>query len=622
MAQTATLADPATRVATSTPLPVRAYVTLLSALGGIALAAGVWSAAYLWPRDPTGALLGGLFAILVGFAFLLERRALVLHFRNLRTVSSFDEPVVLLALALLPPFALVPLVACSMTIVQLAARRVAIKAFFNVGAYTTAAAVAAALAAWLGGSLGWPRLAAATAGLAAYTLASNSLVATLFAGLERRSVANVFRERFLLATVWHVVLGVALGVAIVALWSYHPLATLIVLPLGLMAVSFMRLSARAEREVGAHRRLAEMGAKLAGTRSIDEVAAGALDACGDLFVAGRVRLTLRRPGEAPREWAREYEGGPAPGVPALEAVIRGKDGDVLGEIRVDPARRVVDASRNVDPQLLHVVAGQVAAAAENAWALDEIAAMKDLHQGIVENVPAGVARLDGQGLLLQFNSGLHRALGQGKPLPEGAKLASLPLVEKDDALRGAIEGLRAGRAFGNLEALLDGRTFMVSGVPLGGFKGGRGAVVLFHDVTGRREAQEALQAQGVTRPIVRRMLLNVVGDASATRFSIAEMGRSLAAEIDAKEPEAFLAAFATMGLGAIALERSDEAGYRFSADDLLERRPSSLQPTCHLAVGFLEGAVGKLTGGKALGSEVRCQSQGYDRCVFVVKPKE
>src|SRR5581483_10654270 len=181
MAQTATLADPATRVATSTPLPVRAYVTLLSALGGIALAAGVWSAAYLWPRDPTGALLGGLFAILVGFAFLLERRALVLHFRNLRTVSSFDEPVVLLALALLPPFALVPLVACSMTIVQLAARRVAIKAFFNVGAYTTAAAVAAALAAWLGGSLGWPRLAAATAGLAAYTLASNSLVATLFA---------------------------------------------------------------------------------------------------------------------------------------------------------------------------------------------------------------------------------------------------------------------------------------------------------------------------------------------------------------------------------------------------------------------------------------------------------
>jgi predicted hydrocarbon binding protein/PAS domain-containing protein len=601
---------------------VRAYVTALSAVAGLALAGGVFAVVSLWPRDPSGALLGILFALLVGLAFLLERRALVLHFRNLRTISSFDEPVVFLALALLPPLALVPLVACSMTLVQVAARRSAIKAFFNVAAYTTAAAVAAALANTLALSLGWPDLAAASAGLVAYTLFSNVLVAALFARLESRSVANVFRERFALATLWHVVLGLALGVAIVALWSFHPLATLIVLPLGAMAVSFMRLSARAEREVAAHRKLADMGAQLAGTRDIDAVAARVLDTCGDLFVAGRARLELARTGEPRRAWTRDYEGGAAPGKAAIEASIRGKDGRILGVIAIEPARRLKDASRDIDPHLLHVVAGQAAAAVENAWALDEIAAMKDLQQGIVENVPAGVARLDAEGRILQLNSSLRRTLDEGRVIPDGVPLEGVSLVAENPGLRATLQGLREGRAFANRETLVGGRTYLVAGVPLGGLRGGAGSVVLFHDVTGRREAEEALRVQGVTRPVVRRIILNLVGNFNATRFAIADMGRSLAAEIEGDSLEAYGAAFQTMGLGALKFERNDGTGYRFTGDDLLERRPTSLQPTCHLALGFLEGVVGKLHGSKALGSEVRCQSQGYDRCVFVVKPRE
>lgn len=605
--------------ASGTPVPVRVYILALSALAGLALLGGLVSMALLWPRDPRGALLGALFIALVGFAFLLERRALVLHFGGMRTVSSFDEPVVFLALALLPPLALVPLVACSMTLVQVSARRAAIKSLFNIGAYTTAAALAATASGALVAFAGWSALAAATAGLGVYTVSSNALVAALFARLESRAFGSVFRERFLMASAWHIVLGVALGVGIIALWHYHPLATLIVAPLVLMTIGFMRLSARAEREVAAHRKLADIGAQLAGTRDVGAVATRVLETCGDLFVAGRARIELQRPDEPLRAWSREYEGGVAPGKPPLEAAIRGKEGRLLGRIVIDPARRVTDASRDVDPQLLQVVAGQAAAAIENAWALDEIAAMKDLQQGIVENVPAGVARLDAEGGVAQLNSTLRLTLGEGRPIPDGLRLEAVPRVAGDPGLVAALQGLREGRPFANHASELGGRRYLVAGVPLGA---GKGAVVLFHDVTGRQEAQEALQTQGVTRPLVRRLILNLVGNVNATRFAIADMGRSLAGEIEGESLDAYTAAFRAMGLGRLQFERSEGEAYRFVGDDLLERRGASLQPTCHMALGFLEGVVGKRHGGKALGSEVRCQSQGHERCVFVVKPRE
>jgi predicted hydrocarbon binding protein/PAS domain-containing protein len=620
-AAAATHRQGATHAAEPAPAPVRGYVLALAGVAGLAVAGGLLAAALLWPRTPGGALLGLLFAILVGFAFALERRALVLRWRNLRTISSFDEPVVFLALALLPPLALVPLIACSMTLVQVAARRARIKSAFNVGAYTTAAALAALATGALATRAGFTGLAAATVGLAVYTLASNTLVAALFARLESRGVWDVFRERFALATIWHVVLGVALGIGIVALWMFNPFATLIMVPLTLMAVSFMRLSARTEREVAAHRTLAQMAAQLAGTRDTDEVAERVLDACEQLFLWGRARLELQRGEAPPRAWTREAEGGPAPGKPPMEAAIVGKDGRALGRIVLEPPRRVRDASREVDPPLLAIVAGQAAGAVENAWALDEIAEMKDFQQGIVENVPAGVVRLDGEGRILQVNSRFHAELGEGKPIPEASPLARLPLLAGEPSLREAIEGLRRGRAFGNREARIEGRAYIVSGVPLGGFRGGRGAVVLFHDVTARREGEQALHEQGVTRPVVRRLILNLVGGFNASRFAIAEMGRSLAGEIEGDTIEAYTTAFRAMGLGRLTFEERESGGYRFRADDLLERQAGSLQPTCHLALGFVEGVVGKLHGGKALGSEVNCQSQGHARCVFIVKPK-
>jgi hypothetical protein len=159
-----------------------------------------------------------------------------------------------------------------------------------------------------------------------------------------------------------------------------------------------------------------------------------------------------------------------------------------------------------------------------------------------------------------------------------------------------------------------------SGVPLGA--GGAGAVILVHDVTAHRQAEEAVRSQMMTRPFVRRLVLNLAGRLRVPPAAIAEVGRSLAAEAEQHGVEEFAAAFRSMGLGNLEFERREGENYIFHADDLLERRTRASQPTCHLALGYVQGAVTAIHGGLALGSELRCQSQGHPKCVFVVAPRK
>lgn len=141
------------------------------------------------------------------------------------------------------------------------------------------------------------------------------------------------------------------------------------------------------------------------------------------------------------------------------------------------------------------------------------------------------------------------------------------------------------------------------------------------ELTSRKEAERAMRTNVVARSLVRRIVLDLVGSIGASEATIAQLGRRLALEVQAVTADDFAAAFSAMGLGELALAGIDEDTYVFEADDLLERRAGSTQPTCHLARGYLEGAVSVIHGRAALGAEVRCQSRGHERCRFVVKPK-
>lgn len=134
----------------------------------------------------------------------------------------------------------------------------------------------------------------------------------------------------------------------------------------------------------------------------------------------------------------------------------------------------------------------------------------------------------------------------------------------------------------------------------------------------RMRAEEALHEHHLTRQLVRRMLQDISGKGRIPAGVMREMGKSLAAGVKAERPEGYTRAFESMGLGILRVTSIEGRRHVFEGQDLLELNPGTSQPTCQLALGFVEAAVERLCGGTGLGAEVRCQSQGHDTCRFVV----
>lgn len=125
-------------------------------------------------------------------------------------------------------------------------------------------------------------------------------------------------------------------------------------------------------------------------------------------------------------------------------------------------------------------------------------------------------------------------------------------------------------------------------------------------------------ASAVARALVRRMLGAITRDATHRARRLRELGAEVALAFCAKDPRAAADAYADMGLGEVRFDGVADGRYTFTAWSLLEREHSSLQPTCFLCLGFLEGVIADLEGAPALGAEVACQSRGAPECRFVV----
>src|SRR5439155_10547145 len=154
---------------------------------------------------------------------LVHRYGLIVPWRRESTIISLDEPMVLLALVLLPAPALVLMVCASVLIVQILARREPRKRLFNVASYTLAACAAAATFVGVT-SVGVPPILAASVGILVYTLTSQLLVSGVFAILERTNVLRVYWERYALLGALHAGIGLSVGIATIALWLLSPFA--------------------------------------------------------------------------------------------------------------------------------------------------------------------------------------------------------------------------------------------------------------------------------------------------------------------------------------------------------------------------------------------------------------
>ena len=141
------------------------------------------------------------------------------------------------------------------------------------------------------------------------------------------------------------------------------------------------------------------------------------------------------------------------------------------------------------------------------------------------------------------------------------------------------------------------------------------------DVTEQRHAEGTRRTQTLTRALARRLLVDLIARAHVPPGTVRELGRSLARAETGEAlagVQAHVEVFADLGLGNLRFERQDGNRYAFAATDLIERRADSPLPTCFMTLGYLEGVVATITGRRALGNEMRCQSMGHKECSFMV----
>lgn len=322
------------------------------------------------------ALLGGL---MVG-SYLILTHLILFDWRGQRVALGPDEVLVFLALAALPPPAVVLFAVPTMAIYQVRTKRPFLRAGANVAFVALSGAAAATSYVLLATVL--PKLVAIPISIALYTLTTHLLVSSVFALRENTSALTVFGERFWIPTLLHVALGVSGGIAIVALWSLHPLAILVLAPFVVLAKQHVELLGRREREDAVHAKLSAMTQRLAGERDLDALAERVVSTSLEIFQAGRATLIVSVDGRE-RRWTKDFEGGHKATVPPLAASIVGADGGVLGALLVYQSLRANQPYAEVDRNLLTIFAGEASAAITNVRALSETEAARVRLEGLL-----------------------------------------------------------------------------------------------------------------------------------------------------------------------------------------------------------------------------------------------
>lgn len=353
---------------------VERFVLLLGGLALALLAANTYAVGVV--LEPTGWwMIGAALLFLVGFV-VLERLSVTFLWRGHRVSTALTEVAVLLGYIALSPYLVVLLAPLARIFVHFAARRPPLKGIFNTAQVIVAAAIGAA--AFVGASvLGAPDVLAGVLAAVAYSVASEGIVASLFAVMERANLARVYRERFALPNALALAIGVPGGLAVYALYMVHPLATLAAVPVFALLVRHAALQASVDRELLFRRRLADDASALVGSQDDAQSLARLFATTRELLDAGRVRL-VRVDGSV-FEDEDDHATAPAnaPQLQPLAAPIVGRHGELLGTLEAWP-RPMKRPFGEEESALLQIIASQAAFAFESTRALAEVAAQRDL----------------------------------------------------------------------------------------------------------------------------------------------------------------------------------------------------------------------------------------------------
>ena len=246
---------------------------------------------------------------------------------------------------------------------------------------------------------------------------------------------------------------------------------------------------------------------------------------------------------------------------------------------------------------------------------------------LLEALGHAVIATDMAGVITYWNEAATRLYGFEADEVLGQQIYYvLPAALGDDEIDGMMRSFEAGKPWDGLLRMRHKsgewiRTIHSDRVVLGA--DGKPAAIVSASLaaTVAEGAAASEKADAVTKDAVRALLRSLRGPGPENASRMRETGRAMARRANCPGTTVYLELFAKMGLGDLKLDDETPARLVFSGRDLLERVAQSRHPTCDLPLGFLEGAVAALTGRAALGAEVRCQSMGAPRCVFVVSTR-
>ncbi len=351
----------------SPPRGAEGYVYAVASLASIAYGTAI---GVIVTTVPLGVLVSPGFVagvvVLLGSTILFQLYGFEFRWRGHRLTANLEETVLFVSFLYLPGALAVMAVAVGQVLTHARRGRPSIKGLFNVAHDVLAAAVAWGAFSLLR-HLAVPPLVAAVPAVLAYVVASNLLLAGVFARLEGVRVWRVFLERLMPTTVLLFVVGVSGGLAVYALASVHPLAVVALTPFAYTIKRNTVLASRADREIDVHRRLATVSHELVGTSDLDAVADRVLAVSGPVLNASRavIRLEADGPGDRARSWRREFEASVSSA--ALVVDLPGARGTPIGELSVHP--RSGQAFGDLEHVLASLVAGNAASAFLNARAL-------------------------------------------------------------------------------------------------------------------------------------------------------------------------------------------------------------------------------------------------------------
>lgn len=433
---------------------------MLRLAGVVALAAFVWAVARAPRLDLAGwALAAALTALLVA----ILRFPIVYTWRKAVMTSYADETVVMIAIALLSPTAAAAILCVGHAIEQVLARRIWIKSTTNMAITALGGLNAAAVATLVLAAFPWPLLAAA-AGVAAYTVTSAVLLSIVLAAVEGGTIRGALMGGARLDML-HLPFGIGVGIVAIALWSLHPLAIALMVPVILVARRFSVLVRSVRREQETREAVARMTEALAGSFAPERAADGIAECCREVFTPGRVVVEiagLRR---------EQQEGNHTLGAPALEERLLAPDGTSRGLIRIEPSRRTPSGFSSADAALLRIIAAASSSAAQNVLAVREAREAQARLVGWLDHAHDAVTIIDDTGRVEYANPAAARLLG------------ARPGLRAADVLPDATEPTGEARARGE-----HGETFVALGsTPLP--SGGR--LVIARDVSEERRRRES-----------------------------------------------------------------------------------------------------------------------------------